>query len=292
MKPCKLVEVDTHEGPVYVEALDALFATSVPVGGQGSMILRISLRDRTVERLDTGAVRPNGMTLDAGGRLVVCEQGDLSNDACISRIDPTTLVRDVLVDRWQGRRLNSPNDVAVDAGGAIWFTDPSYGFLQGFRPTPQLDDRVYRYDPGNGLVEPVADGFDKPNGIALAPDGSTLYVADSGADRGTGEFDSARRHQVVAYDITSANRLSGRRVFAVIERGAPDGLKVDVSGRVYVSSPAGVLVYAPDGSLVGTIDVPHAVNFCFGRYGGNDVLFITADTAVWVAACHGNGEPQ
>ena len=286
----KIVDGDLHEGPVYVPDGDALFVTSRPRPNQPSTIIRVDLDgtapcepDR-VRTLATDATMPNGMTLDREGFLVVCEQGDMTNDACISRIDPLSSARTVVVDRWRGRRLNSPNDVAVSPDGAIWFTDPSYGHLQGFRPEPELGDFVYRWDPASGLVDVVADGFDKPNGIALSADGATLYVTDSGADRGAGDGTVAvgRPHHVLAFDVVGGRRLTSRRLLAVTAPGTPDGLKVDIGGRVYVSSTSGVLVFDPYGSLLGEIAIAGTVNFTFGGRDGN-VLFVTTDTAVWAA---------
>ena len=286
----KIVDGDLHEGPVYVPDGDALFVTSRPRPNQPSSIVRVDLDgtapcepDR-VRMLATDATMPNGMTLDHDGFLVVCEQGDMSHDACISRIDPLSSARTVVVDRWRGRRFNSPNDVAVASDGAIWFTDPSYGHLQGFRPEPELGDFVYRWDPSSGLVDVVADGFDKPNGIALSADGAKLYVTDSGADRGLGdgEYVVTRPHHVLAFDVVAGRRLSMRRLLAVTSPGTPDGLKVDIEGRVYVSSTSGVLVFDPHGSLLGEIAIPGAVNFTFGGRDRN-VLFVTTDTEVWAA---------
>jgi gluconolactonase len=286
----KVVDGDLHEGPVYVADDDALFVTTRPRRGQASTIVRIGLdgtdlcAHERVRALVTDATMPNGMTLDRDGFLVVCEQGDLTHDACISRIDPRSAARTVVVDHWRGRRLNSPNDVAVAPDGAIWFTDPSYGHLQGFRPEPELGDFVYRWDPSTGRADVVADGFDKPNGIALSPDGATLYVTDSGADRGLGDgtIVVTRPHHVLAFDVVGGRRLTSRRLLAVTSPGTPDGLKVDIDGRVYVSSTSGVLVFDPHGSLLGEIAVPGTVNFTFGGRDGN-VLFVTADSAVWAA---------
>jgi gluconolactonase len=165
---------DAHEGPVYVAADHALNVTSLPAPGPRAEIKRIRLDGGRlpigpdqIDVLTTGAAMPNGMAADHYGRLIVCEQGDHAHPACISRIDPVTGGGAVVVDQWRGRRLNSPNDVAVGADGAIWFTDPTYGHLQGFRPEPEVGAFVYRWDPVTGVADVVADGFDQPNGIAL-----------------------------------------------------------------------------------------------------------------------------
>jgi gluconolactonase len=186
--------------------------------------------------------------------------------------------------------LNSPNDVVVKSDGTIWFTDPSYGFLQGFRPDPQLGDFVYRFDPASGRVDVVADAFDKPNGLCFSPDESVLYVGDSGANQQPGSFYVDRPHHVVAYDVVDGGRLAGERLFAVISPGFPDGIKVDSSGRVYVSCARGVQVFSPAGDLIGEIHLRGAVNFTFGGP-GRDVLFITTDDSIWAAVLDATGPP-
>jgi gluconolactonase len=295
MKPELVVTAPAHEGPVYRAGEDALYVTSVPrrePDGPADPvvdILRIQLDGERFPRPQEAvsvvrerATVANGMTLDPAGRLLVCEQGSFTEPAAIAVLDPDTGARSTLVDGWRGLPLNSPNDIAVAPDGAVWFTDPTYGHLQGFRPASATGDLVYRHDPATGETVPVADDLDKPNGIALSPDGRVLYVADSGADHQPHSFDVARPHHVLAYDVLDGRRLTGRRLFAVVTPGAPDGLKVDGAGRVYVSCHSGVLVHSPDGELLEEIELPGAVNFTFGGRDGR-LLLITADTAIWAA---------
>jgi gluconolactonase len=270
-----VVSTHAHEGPVYIPREHALYLT-VERG-----LRRIDLATRRVVDLACSVVRPNGMFLDHEGRLVVCEQGDIEHPARISRLDLRTGDLTTIVEELCGLPLNSPNDVVVGPDGVIWFTDPCYGHLQGFRPRPQLGDFVHRFDPATGRHDIVADGFDKPNGIALSPDGAVLYVTDSGANHEPGSFDPARPHHIEAFDV-SGPRLANRRLFAVTHPGFPDGLKVDSHGRVYASAASGVQIFAPDGDRLGEIPVPGAVNFTFGGPRA-DVLYITADDAVWAA---------
>ncbi len=257
-----LVETDAHEGPVYAADEDALYFTAVP---QPQVAIKaLSLRSGEITVLRADANKANGMTLAPDGRLLVCEQGTHSAPARISLVDRATGATETLVDNWRGKPLNSPNDVVVKRDGTVWFTDPSYGFLQGFRPAPQLGDVVYRHDPQTGETDVVADGFDKPNGLAFSPDEGVLYVGDSG--------ESAHRIEAI--------RDGGRALFAVIEPGYPDGIKVDDDGLVYSAGPGGVDVFDPAGERVGAIDVPGAVHLAFGERGR---IYITADTAVWAA---------
>ena len=261
----RVVETDAHEGPVYVGGEDALYFTTVR--RDRVQIKRLQLDSRRVTLVRADANMANGMTLDGEGRLVICEQGTHEQPAAITRMDLASGRVETVVDAYQGLPLNSPNDVVVGRDGSIWFTDPSYGHLQGFRPEPRLPDQVYRHDPSSGRTEVVASGFDKPNGIALSPDERVLYVTDSGSP-----------HHVMAYDLADGTAS----VLAVIP-GEPDGLKVDGEGRVYVSAASGVQVLSPAGDLVDEIHLPGAVNFCFGGP-GRDVLFITTDDAVWAAS--------
>jgi gluconolactonase len=267
--PTLVVETDAHEGPVYAPDEDALYFTTVR--RERVAIKRLSLADGSISVVRPDANMANGMTLDREGRLVVCEQGTLTEPARISRLDRTTGAVETLVEGF-----NSPNDVVVRSDGTIWFTDPSYGFLQGFRPEPERGDEVYRYDPASSELTVVADGFDKPNGLAFSPGESILYVGDNGAPK-----------ELLACDVDGA-RLGDRRVLSVSSGDHPDGLKVDTEGRIYVSAPGGVQILSPDGELVGEIDLPGAVNFTFGGPGRN-VLYITADTAIWAVVLNAKG---
>lgn len=274
-----VLDVDAHEGPVYVGEEDALYFTTVPRPGPVVDIKRLALGSLQVSvvRADAGAA--NGMALDPEGRLVVCEQGP----GAIATIDRASGTRELLVEGF-----NSPNDVVVKSDGTLWFTDPSYGFLQGFRPEPTSPDAVYCFDPRTGKLAAVADTLDKPNGICFSPGETTLYVSDSGANHEPGSFDPSRPHHVKAFDVVDGHGLANERVLFVTEPGFPDGVKVDSAGRIYVSSFSGVQAVSPAGVLLGEICVPGAVNFCFGGP-ERDVLFITADTAIYAAYLNTKG---
>jgi gluconolactonase len=210
----------------------------------------------------------NGNAVDGQGRLLHCEHGR----RCVSRTDPDGGTS-VLVARYGGRRLNSPNDLAVAPDGAIWFTDPTYGIQnprQGCPAEPELDHRsVYRYDERRGTLTRMAD-LQQPNGIAFSPDGRTLYVSDS---------DEAR-HEIVAFQVGVDGALTGRRVFRVIEPGVPDGFCVDARGWLWSSSGSGVQVFSADGEPLGLVPTPHTCSNCtFGPDGRR--LFITGEESLW-----------
>jgi gluconolactonase len=279
----KLVEVDAHEGPVYVEEEHALYFTTLPKPGLQVSIKRLDLTTLEVSVILEEANGANGMTLAPDGQLLVCEQGTPETPACISTVDPQTGAAETLVDELAGLPLNSPNDVVVARDGSVWFTDPSYGFLQGFKPEPAHGDYVYRFD-GKRLTV-IEDSFDKPNGLAFSPDESILYVGDSGANHEPGTFDPRRPHHIRALDVVDGRRLANGRLFATITPGFPDGIKVDREGRVYSSSFSGVQVFAPDGELLEQFPLPGAVNFAFG----GSTLYVTTDTAIWAAALSAKG---
>jgi gluconolactonase len=298
----RVVDADAHEGPVYVAEEDALYFTSLPretgIPAPGfpevdvkRLVLdgdRFPLEPHRVEVVRPNANAANGMTLAHDGSLLVCEQGTPASHGRIGRLDPAGGHAETVVDAWQGLRFNSPNDVVVHSDGSIWFTDPSYGHLQGFKPEPLVGDYVYRYDPRTERVTVVADSFEKPNGLAFSPDERILYVGDSGANQERGSYYPKLPHHIVAFDVAESGHLTGARLFAVTAPGFPDGIKVDSEGRVYASSFGGVQVFSPAGDLIGEIDLPGAVNFTFGGADRN-LLFITADTAIWAAVLNARG---
>jgi gluconolactonase len=281
-----IAATDAHEGPVYVAAEHALYFTSLPRDLRVD-VKRLDLTSGAVSTVRERANIANGMTLGSDGRLLVCEQGSLSERAQIAALDTATGASEPIIDGWRGVPLNSPNDVVVAIDGAIWFTDPSYGFLQGFRPPPQSGDYVYRHDPLSGETTVVADSFDKPNGLAFSPNGSVLYVGDSGANHEPRSYDPTRPHHVIAFDVVDGRRLEHARLFAVTAPGFPDGLKVARDGLVFASAFSGVQIFAPDGRLVDEIPLPGAVNFAFDE--DERTLFITTDTAVWAAELEPEG---
>ena len=285
-----LAETNAHEGPVYVAAEHALYFTTVPEPGPKNIAIKRLQLGRVEFPFAAGALdtvrfpsnMANGMTLDRDGRLLICEQGTRETPARISRMDLRTRSVETVVADWRGHRFNAPNDVVVRSDRTVWFTDPNYGELQGFKGPAEVGTYVYRHDPATGETAVVADGFNKPNGLAFSPDESVLYVTDTGANQAPGTYFPGLPHHVRAYDVHDGRNLRNERLFAVVTPGVPDGIKLDVQGRVYTSSATGVQVFTPDGELIGEIMAPGVANFTFGGP-DNDVLFILGDTQIWQA---------
>lgn len=290
-----IANVNAHEGPVYVRGENALYFTTVPVttnipsfGDRNVAIGRLDVASGQVSTFVAATNMANGMTLDREGRLLICEQGSLETNARISRMDLKTKKVETVVDHWFGLPFNSPNDVVEKSDGTIWFTDPAYGSLQGFRPKPRIGDYVYRYDPADDSVTAVVDTFKKPNGLCFSPDESILYVNDSGAIEGPNAYHVDLPHHIRAFDVADNSHLVNERLFAVVTPVIPDGLKVDSEGRVYSSSGTGVQVFDTTGRILGEILAGGVANFCFGGI-GNNMLFMMCDTAINIATLAATG---
>ena len=258
------------EGPVWLPRDQALVFSDIP-------------NDRAIRWTEAHGARvdrqpndfTNGNTLDREGRVVHCEHGT-------RRVARTELDgrRVGLVSHHAGGRLNSPNDVVVTRDGAIWFTDPPYGILtnvEGYQAdSEQTGCFVYRLDPDSGELTVVVDTMHHPNGLAFSPDEQTLYVADTYAAVSPG----ADRH-ILAFDVIDGTRIANPRVFATIDPGLADGLRVDVHGNVWTSAADGIHVIAPDGHELGRILVPEITSNCV--FGGPDGrrLFITASSSLY-----------
>ena len=225
----------------------------------------------------------NGNTLDGAGRMISCEHG---GRRVIRRSDPENPAAvKVIADRYQGKRLNSPNDVVVRSDGSIWFTDPPYGInsdVEGYLAESEIGGCHVYCALTDGTLIAVATDFDKPNGLAFSPDERRLYVADSGAIRGASfpGIDYNLPHHIRALDVEGTT-LSNSKVFAVIEPGVPDGLRVDHDGNVWTSAQDGIRCLSPEGHCLGKILLPAPTsNLCFGGPDGTD-MFITATDTVW-----------
>ena len=285
-----LIETNAHEGPVYVKVEHALYFTTAPEPGPKNIaIMRLQLTGdafpfaaQAPETVRQPSNMANGMTLDRDGRLVICEQGTKGTCAQISRMDLKARKIETVVDQWRGLRFNSPNDVVAKNDGTVWFTDPNYGEIQGFKNAPEVGAFVYRHDPATGETAVVADSFNKPNGLAFSPDETMLYITDTGANQAPGTYFVGLPHHVRSFDVVDGRHLRNERLFAVVSPGVPDGIKLDAQGHVFTSSGTGVQVFTPHGDLMGEIIAPGVANFTFGGP-NNDVLFILGDTNIWQA---------
>ncbi len=259
------------EGPVYLPDATAVVWSDIP----NDRMLRWSAADGMSE-FRSPSIFTNGNTLDREGRMVTCSHGQRA----IIRTDHNGSVG-VLVDRWHGKRLNSPNDLVVHADGSIWFTDPPYGIAsnrEGYQAESEIGANwVYRFDESTGELEPVVTDVEEPNGLAFSPDWSLLYVADTSAALRT---DGTGNHHIRVYRMAGRRALDGR-LFAVVEPGLADGFRLDVHGNVFTSSADSIQVYAPDGTRLGKIPVPEKVsNCCWGGADRSD-LYITAGSSLY-----------
>jgi gluconolactonase len=220
----------------------------------------------------------NGNTLDPAGRLVTCEHGNRR----VTRTESDGSIT-VIADRFDGKRLNSPNDVVVRSDGSVWFTDPTYGIdsdEEGHQAESEIGaSHVYRVDPESGDVRIAADDFVKPNGLAFSPDEQRLFVSDTGATH----FDDGPAH-IRVFDVGDDGSLSGGEVFATSTVGLFDGFRFDTDGRLWTSAGDGVHCLDRDGSLIGKVRLgEETANVVFGGP-AHDRLFITASTSLYAVA--------
>ncbi len=261
--------------------VDGLKFTEGPVWHPEGYLVFSDIPADTIYRLtDEGARefrRPsgksNGLAFDREGRLLACEHGNRR----VSRTEADGTVV-ALATHYEGKRLNSPNDLCLHSDGSVYFTDPPYG-LEG-RKQELAFAGVFRIAP-DGSLSVLATDFTKPNGIALSPDERTIYVADT------------ERQLVMAYDVSADGRLENQREFVRLKTpnrwSGPDGMKVDVQGNLYVTSPGGVWVYTPEGKLLTMIALPEIPTNC--AFGGADgrTLYITAGDGVYAARVEHQG---
>ena len=226
----------------------------------------------------------NGNTTDPQGRLVSCEH--LGRRVTRTEFDGSITV---LADKYNGKKLNSPNDVVVKSDGSIWFTDPSYGIMFDYegKTSPMEQDRcnVYRIDGQSGAISLVADDFVKPNGLAFSRDESILFIADTGASHTAGGPKHIRSLKVKGDGKT----LGSSKVFAECSVGMFDGFRVDQQDRIWSSAADGVHCFTKQGDLIGKIKIPELVaNVCFGGPAGNR-LFICGTTSLYSTYLSING---
>jgi len=268
------------EGPVYFGDGRYLLWSDIP----NNRILRWDETDDTVSVFRQPSCQSNGQTRDRQGRLVTCEHVGRR----VTRTEHDGRIT-VLADSYQGKKLNSPNDVAVKSDGSIWFTDPPYGILseyEGDRAESEIGaNLVYRLDPGSGEIAVVADSFDKPNGLAFSPDESILYIADTGASH-----DPDGPRHIRAFAVSDDGRsLRDSRIFATCDVGLFDGFRCDSDGNVWTSAGDGVHCYLPDSTIAGKIRIPEVVaNVTFGGIKKNR-LFICGTTSLYAVYLNRRG---
>ena len=265
------------EGPIWFSESNRLLFSDIPAntiyewraGGEPVVFRRPSGYDGS--DAPAGAfIGSNGLTRDAQGRLTICEHGN----ARVSRLEDDGSLT-VLAARFEGKRLNSPNDLVYHSSGALYFTDPPYGMpLQDEDPKKELPfNGVYRRDR-DGALHLLADNLTRPNGLAFSPDERVMYVSNS---------DAARKIWM-RYEVSTAGALEYGEVFfdatAETADGLPDGLKVDVDGNVFATGPGGIRVFTAGGVHLGTVPVPESpANLHWG--GDGRTLYITAQTSLY-----------
>ncbi len=289
--------------PIFSAAVERLYTgcrwSEGPVWfGDGRYLLWSDIPNNRILRWEeeTGSVsvyrRPsdfaNGHTRDRQGRLVTCEHG--GRRVTRTEYDGTVTV---LIDRWHGKPLNSPNDVVVKSDGSIWFTDPVFGILgnyEGHKAQSEIAQAVYRIDGASGEASVVADDVLGPNGLCFSPDERLLYVVES---RGV------PNRKIVVYDVARNGReIANMQVLIDAgPGGTPDGMRCDVDGNLWcgwgMGSAAldGVLVFAPDGSKIGRIALPErCANVCFGGRARNR-LFMAASQSLYALYVNTQGAP-
>ncbi|MBU0725481.1 MAG: SMP-30/gluconolactonase/LRE family protein [Alphaproteobacteria bacterium] len=262
------------EGPVWVGDGRYLLWSDIP----NNRILKWEEETGQVSLYRKPSDHANGHTRDRQGRLVTCEHGGRR----VTRTEYDGSIT-VLMDKWQGKRLNSPNDVVVKSDGSIWFTDPPFGIhgdYEGHKAEPELGHAVYRIDGTTGQASIVADDVLGPNGLCFSPDEKILYIVES---RGV------PYRKILAYDVTAEGTgIRNKRVFVDAgPGGTPDGMRCDVDGNIWagwgMGTPEldGVLVFAPDGTKIGRVALPErCANVCFGGPKRNR-LFMAASQSVY-----------
>ncbi len=257
------------EGPVWFGEWNCLLFSDIP----NRRILCWSETTGSLTQFRSDSGFNNGNTRDRQGRLIGCRHG--ARDVVRTEYDGSLTV---LAGSYEGRRLNSPNDVVVSSDGAVWFTDPTYGIIGNFegyrRAQEQPCQGVYRLSQEGDLTLVVSD-FVQPNGLCFSPDERRLYIAESGSSH-----DDSVPAEIRVFGV-EGGELTDEGVFATIDAGLPDGMRCDIGGNLWSSAKDGVHCFAPDGTLLGKILVPETVaNLCFGGPDGQR-MYITATTSVY-----------
>jgi len=267
------------EGPAWFAAGRYVVWSDIP----NDRMLRYDECDGSVSVFRQPCGNTNGNTVDRQGRLVSCEHSGRR----VSRTEHDGSIT-TLADRWQGKRLNSPNDVVVRSDGSIWFTDPAYGIesdYEGDKAESEIGAcNVYRIDPASGAVEAVITDMVRPNGLAFSLDEKQLYVVDTGRTHGA---DNPAHMRV--FDVDADGKVSGGRVFADCTAGLFDGFRLDDAGRIWTSAADGIHCYDPDGTLIGKVLVPEVTANCVFGGAKRNVLYICGTTSLYAVRLMVNG---
>lgn len=256
------------EGPVWFSDLDCLLVSDIP----NNCILRWT-ENSGVSTFRAPSNFANGHTRDRQGRLIGCSH----RGRCITRTEYDGS-ETILVSHYQGKRLNSPNDIIVKSDDTIWFTDPIFGIntdYEGGKQTSEVPPAVYRFDPRDQSLTCVVTDIPQPNGLCFSPDEKLLYVVSSPA-----QFTSEQIHSIRVYNVEN-NALQNGRFFHSVDHGHADGIRCDVDGNIWAAAGDGIHCIAPNGKLLGKILVPFACsNLAFG---GRDYsrLFICASHTLY-----------
>jgi len=262
------------EGPVWFGDGRFLLFSDIP----NNRVLRWTEETGQVSEFRSPSNNANGHTRDRQGRLISCEH----DSRRVTRTEPDGTIT-VLIDRYQGKRLNAPNDVVVHSDGGVWFTDPGYGILSHYEGNVdqfELPANTYRLDPVTGEASVVTGDLLRPNGLCFSPDENRLYVVDTGQPPG-------KPHPIHVFDVVDGSKLANGRVFCDMRPGGSDGVRCDVNGNVWAAAGwggegyDGVHVFAPDGTMIGKIRLPEVcANLCFGGAKRNR-LFMTASQSLY-----------
>lgn len=273
------------EGPAWIAARGMLRFSDIP----GNRVLEFDEADGTTREVSMEAEFTNGRTMGLDGSVIECSHGRraVQVDRTASQ-EGAEYSPEILVDRFRGARLNSPNDVVQKSDGTIWFTDPAYGIkrpTEGHAGEEEYGDRyVFRFDPADRSLQPVVIDVEAPNGLAFSPDESILYVSDSSIDPPDRDNPNPARpggNSIHAYDVFEGRHAKNGRPLVEVSPGLPDGFRVDTDGNLWSSSLTGIQVFTPDGEKLGEIPVPEKVaNCCFGGDDGR-TLYICATTSIY-----------
>ena len=268
------------EGPVWVPQDNYLLFSDIPQNSvfqwseEDSILLYLKPSGSKEEGINSKEPGANGLALDENGNLILCQHGDRQIARMNAPLNNPKSDYVGLVNNYEGKRLNSPNDLVFHSSGAIYFTDPPYGLSNGMdSPEKELDFQgVYRFSVEDSALTLLTDKLSRPNGIGFSPDEKTLYVANSDPERAVW----------MAYDVADDGTIASERIFfdatknTASEKGLPDGMTVHSSGHIFATGPGGVWIFSPDGTHLGTLKTGEATANCTFNE-DESVLYITAD---------------